>query len=186
MSKSKKSSANDYRDHLVVLSEDNANRRIVNGFLMAPGLDSRAIAALPFERGWKKVPKSFRNYVNSMCRFPNRRVLLLIDFDVNETDEEKRRIKIEKRLTEVRKYIPEKLIKNDRVFVLGVLDEPEDLIRASNNLNTFEKIGEALAQDCFKGTDHAWRHDLLIHNKDELARMEKAVKPFLFTNANNS
>ncbi len=74
----------------------------------------------------------------------------------------------------------------DRVFVLGVLSEPEELKKANNIPNSFEAIGKALAKDCFDGTDHAWGHDLLKHNKDELSRMEKSVKPFLFPNTSNS
>ncbi|NER94023.1 MAG: hypothetical protein F6J86_09315 [Symploca sp. SIO1B1] len=66
-----------------------------------------------------------------------------------------------------------------RVFVLGVLSEPEKLKTALNQM-TYEEIGKALANDCYYNTSELWGHELLKHNKPELARMIDSVKPFLF------
>ena len=66
----------------------------------------------------------------------------------------------------------------DRVFVPGALSEPEDLKR--NIGKSFEKIGEALSQDCVGNTRKVWLHDLLKHNETELDRMILSVKAFLF------
>jgi len=67
-----------------------------------------------------------------------------------------------------------------RVFVLDVWSEPEQLKRALGCVG-FEKIGEALAMDCYENTTQTWEHELLEHNKSELHRMMAAVKPFLFS-----
>ena len=40
-------SVNKYRPHVYVLSEDDANRQIANGFLLHPDLLARNIQALP-------------------------------------------------------------------------------------------------------------------------------------------
>lgn len=176
MSKSNKKTraGNTYRDQLVVLLEDNANSRILNGFLMDPSLSEKVIIPLSVEGGWEKVPKTFlKDYVNSMRRYPNRRILFLLDFD---------------RWKNRREYIGAEMIPEDlkeRVFMLGSASNPEKLKKNFPKPNSFEAIGKALAQDCFDGTDHAWGHELLIHNEKELARMEKSVKPFLFPTTSN-
>jgi len=100
-----------------------------------------------------------------MDRYPNRFMVLLIDFDSHED-----------RLLYAKKVIPERL--TDRVFILGALTEPEDLKRAG--LGSYETIGMALARDCRDETETTWGHDLLKHNSSELNRLRKRVRPFLF------
>lgn len=80
------------------------------------------------------------------------------------------------RLSSVKDEIPQEL--SDRVFVLGVLSEPEDL--KANLRKSLEAIGESLSQDCSDDTRRVWGHDLLKHNEPELDRMVSSVKPFLF------
>lgn len=91
---------------------------------------------------------------------------MLIDFDQHR----------EERLVSIREEIPPTLI--DRVFILGVLSEPEDLRIRINK--SFEDIGKVLSQDCVENTRSLWGHDLLKHNETELDRMIQSVKPFLF------
>ena len=67
----------------------------------------------------------------------------------------------------------------DRVFVLGVLSEPEEL-KVSMNYKGFEDIGMSLSQDCSENTQRVWGHRMLTHNKAELNRLILMVKPFLF------
>jgi len=100
-----------------------------------------------------------------MRQVPNRMIVLLMDFDRKED-----------RFTDVGKEIPEDV--KDRVFVLGVLSEPEELKKDTGK--SFEDIGKALAKDCFDNTNELWKHDLLKHNETELERMILSVKPFLF------
>ncbi|MDM8558316.1 hypothetical protein [Candidatus Parabeggiatoa sp. HSG14] len=162
-------SVNKYNQHIWVLPEDDANRQIANGFLLAPNLNDRAIQTLPPSGGWIKVLNSFKdNHVPEMYKYKNRMMLLLVDFD----------LKVDRRLTYAKKQIPDDL--KERVFVLGTQSEPENLKKNIANINTFEDIGKALAQDCVNETDKIWGHDLIKHNRNELARMISSVKPFLF------
>ncbi len=162
-------SVNKYRDHLLVLPEDDANRQIANGFLLHPGLNERAIQILPPAGGWIKVRETFRyGHISEMMKYPRRMMLLLIDFDLHED-----------RINDVKEQIPADLA--DRLFVLGAHSEPEDLKKnMPEQNNTYEKIGKSLAQDCVDQTDHVWGHELLKHNKKEIDRMNRFVRPFLF------
>jgi hypothetical protein len=159
---------NKYKKHILVLPEDEANIQIANGFVLHPNLNDRAIQVMPPLRGWKKVVEAFtEEYAPEMMgKYSDRMIVLLMDFDNN----------YESRLSYVKDQIPEDL--KARVFVLGVLSEPENLSRDINK--DFEKIGEALAKDCPDKTNELWGHNLLKHNKAELDRMASSVKPFLF------
>ncbi|MGK7905071.1 MAG: hypothetical protein AB4352_27425 [Hormoscilla sp.] len=159
-------SINKYRPQLLVLPEDDANRQIANGFILHPNLNSRAIQVLPPSGGWKKVLDDFQKvHALEMQNIPHRMILLLIDFDRDED-----------RLSYVESKIPEEL--RDRVFVLGVLSEPESL--RSDIQRNWEEIGEALAKDCSDNRNELWGHNLLKHNRTTLDRMILSVKPYLF------
>ncbi|MFZ2447852.1 MAG: hypothetical protein WAW37_15965 [Syntrophobacteraceae bacterium] len=159
-------STNKHKPHILVLPEDDANRQIANGFVLDPSLNGRVIQILPPVGGWKKVVDNFRDvHLLEMKAYPERRIVLLIDFDQ----------KHEKRLNCVKEMSSGLL---DRVFVLGALSEPEDLKK--NIGKNFEDIGKALSQDCVDNTRRVWGHELLKHNEAELDRMIVSVKPFLF------
>ena len=66
----------------------------------------------------------------------------------------------------------------DRVFVLGILSEPEELKKKISK--TFEEIGECLAEDCPEKKNELWEHELLRHNESELNRIIVSVQSFLF------
>jgi hypothetical protein len=165
---------NKYQPHLLVLPEDDANRQIANGFILNSTINEPTVQILPIAHGWVKVVDSFKdNHIAEMRRLPNRMIVLLMDFDLRGD-----------RLSYVKNQIPSDL--KDRVFVLGVLSEPEDLKGIKNKFETIgtgklENIGETLAQDCADSTNEFWGHDLLKHNKAELDRMSLSVKPFLFS-----
>jgi hypothetical protein len=160
--------SNKYLPHIHVLAEDDANRQIANGFLLAPNLDDRAVKVLPLAKGWGKAVEEFKKeHASEMRQFPERMMVFLIDFDNNYKN----------RLSYVERYIPEEL--KARVFVLGVLSEPHNLKRDIKK-KSYEEIGEALAKDCPDNTNELWGHSLLKHNKGELDRMASSVKPFLF------
>ncbi|MBD2691664.1 hypothetical protein [Anabaena catenula] len=159
-------SINKYEQHIFVLPEDDANRQIANGFIQDLNLNQRAIQVRPIANGWKKAVEQLTNdYAPAMRHFPKRMIVLLIDFDERED-----------RLSYVQSHIPEDL--RNRVFVLGVQSNPESLQRDIKQ--SLEAIGEALATDCSENKNQLWGHHLLIHNKPELERMIKFVKPFLF------
>ena len=120
---------------------------------------------LPVAGGWNKVVDLFgRVYAGEMERRPGRFMILLIDCDRNLD-----------RIGKVKARIPQQL--GDRVFVLGVLTEPEYL---KPDLGPLETIGSAMAQDCREGTRTTWAHKLLRHNTAELDRLYDQVRPLLF------
>jgi hypothetical protein len=149
---------------MFVLPEDDANRQLANGFIL--GVATRQVQVLPEAGGWEPVLESFQSdHVASMDLHQGRSMVLMIDFDGHP-----------ERLELVKKKVPEHLI--DRVFILGVLSEPEDLRRA--NLGSYEKIGSDMATDCREGRNTTWGHDLLKHNAGELDRLCKRVGTILF------
>jgi len=158
---------NKYRSHLLVLPEDDANRQMANGFITNGNLNPRAIQILPVAGGWGKVFDAFRSeYISILRQYSLRRLLLLIDFD-NDLS----------RLNSMKGQIPDDI--SERVFILGVLSEPEDL-KAQLGYPGLERIGESLSNECSNNTQNIWRHALLLHNQEELNRLIKFVKPFLF------
>jgi hypothetical protein len=160
-------SVNKYHQHLLVLPEDDANRQIANGFLLAPNLNAHTIQILPPSGGWIKVLTFKDNHISGLYQYKNRMMLLLIDFDQDDT-----------RLEKIKTQIPATL--KERVFILGTQSEPENLKKHFADGKNFEEIGKALAQDCINETNQIWGHDLLKHNRNELDRMILSVKPFLF------
>ena len=91
-------------------------------------------------------------------------MVLLMDFDRKQ-----------ERLGKAKAVIPDRL--TDRVFVLGVWSEPEDL---KPELGSYETIGSKLAADCRNETDTIWEHNLLRHNANELDRLRTQVRSILF------
>jgi len=160
-------STNNYKPHIHVLPEDDANRQIANGFLLNPDINGRVIQILPPVGGWSKVIEEFKSvHALEMRKYSERRIVLMIDFD-NQAD----------RLNCVKSEIPKEL--SDRVFILGVLSDPEKL-NANLNRKGLENIGTFLSKDCSDNTRKTWGHNLLKHNQTELDRMVSSVKPFLF------
>ena len=159
-------SVSKYQPHLLVIPEDDANRQMANGFVLE--LDCvrlRNIQVLQVAGGWMKVLKRFQSeHVSAMEMFPERLVVLLIDFD-GKAD----------RLSEVAQTIPNHLIA--RVFILGAWTEPEDL---RERLGSYETIGKKMALDCRDNTNHIWGDNLLRHNVGELDRLRERVRPILF------
>lgn len=159
-------SLNRYKPHIFILPEDDANRQIVNSFILHPNLNERVIQILPPAGGWGKVLSQFTEiHVAEMLQYPEERLILIIDFDLCKD-----------RLNYVKQKIPDLL--QERVFVVGVLSNPEKL---KTNLNkSFEQIGEVLASHCSDNRSDLWDHELLKHNKIEVDRMIFCLKPFLF------
>jgi hypothetical protein len=159
-------SVNRYQPHILVLPEDDANRQIANGFhLQVESVRQRQLQVLPVAGGWNQVVNRFHSeHIIEMERCLTRRMVLLLDCDGDQN-----------RLANVRSMVPVHLA--DRVFVLGVLTEPELL---KSDLGSYEAIGSSLAADCREGTNNVWKHPLLQHNFDELDRMREHVVSILF------
>jgi hypothetical protein len=160
-------SADKFKPHVFVLPEDDANKELANGFLLrVDQTRGRQMDVLRVARGRDKVLERFKlDHVTDMVNYPKRFMVLLMDFDGRKD-----------LLESARTSIPENLL--NRVFVLGVLTEPEALKAALGR--TYEEIGLAMADDCRDGTDTTWGHDLLRHNASELERLRKHVCSILF------
>jgi len=79
-------SVNKYRPHVYGLPEDDANRQLANGFLLHPDLLARNIQVLPEVGGWLEVLSHFKSeYAKGMEQYQQRLMVLLIDFDADET-----------------------------------------------------------------------------------------------------
>jgi hypothetical protein len=160
---------NQYKPHIVILPEDDANRQIANGFLNNLNVNFRSIKILHSAGGCRKVPDTFaKDIISKMRKYSEMLVILLIDFDAKENPINN--------FTYAKSKVPEDL--KDRVFVLGVFSEPEKLRK---EIGSYEKIGEKLAEDCYDDTNTLWQHDLLNHNQDELQRIYSSpVKQIIF------
>jgi hypothetical protein len=160
-------SVNKYLPHVYVLPEDDAYRHMLNGFFLDECLRQRQLFVLEEAGGWNQVLERFcAIYAAEMDRVPERFMILLIDLDN----------KIE-RLEPARGRIPQHL--RERVFILSVLTEPEDL---KPDLGSLETIGLALAKDCREDTDTTWSHKLLRHNLGEVNRLRAKVRTILYSN----
>jgi hypothetical protein len=157
---------NNARPHIFVLPEDAANRDLANGFHLRVAWNKyRQMYVLKPAGGWLEVLRIFESeHISQMDRFANRFMLLLIDFDGDIA-----------RLEIVKARIPSRLA--ERVFVLGVLSEPEELKAQEGS---YETIGQRMAQDCQNETNTIWSHRLLQHNAIEVERLREQVRPVLF------
>lgn len=161
-------SVNRAKDHIVVLVEDEANRRILNGFLLDSRLELRAVQPLPNCGGWRKVCEYFcTSEVEQMRANDKRHVLLIIDFD-GDGD----RLKAVNELGR----IPAEL--SNRVMVVGCAKEPEALKRSTKC--SLEEIGVVLAEECFTGRHELWSHVHLTNNESELVRVGSKFRGILF------
>ncbi len=157
---------NRYIEHLLIVPEDDAIRQIVNGFIADIAISTNRVKVEPNAKGWSKARDSILSeYMPSLTRLQYRYLVVLIDLDDDSA-----------RLQQVRDQIPAEC--KDRMFVLGVASEAEDL---RNKLNmTFEEVGRALAEDCRNSTSTVWTHELLSQNSEEIYRLRQSVSPFLF------
>lgn len=152
-------SVNKHKPHWLILPEDDANRQLATGFELS--FPNKNIQVLPPARGWGHARDSFeREHNREMQRYPERLMVLLVDFD-NQAD----------RRAEVTSAVLDSL--RDRVFVLGSYVHPEELKRALGM--SYEKIGKALARECVEEKGETWGHPLLRHNVRDLVRIRKRV-----------
>jgi len=155
---------NKYRPHVLVLPEDDANRQIANGFLLAPALRSQHVQLLRPAGGWTAARDKMLALLPEMSKYPGRTMVLLVDFDGQPG-----------RAEQILANVPAAL--RERIFVLGVFSEPERLRTA---LGSYEKIGRALGDECAAAEANVWAHDLLAHNAGEAARLMARVRAVLF------
>jgi hypothetical protein len=165
-------SCNENLEHVHVLPEDRANSLLATGFVRSlfPSV-RRQLYVLQVAGGWGKVLERFKAvHISEMDRCPRRFMVLLIDFDDRPVD----------RLKHAKEAVPDRLM--ERVFILGVRSEPEELKKAlkRDGLGSYPEIGGALARDCRDKSYKTWQHELLRHNAAELDRLRGRVREIFF------
>lgn len=151
---------------MLVLPEDEANRQIANGFLISRQVNARNLSILEPAGGWRKVLHELREtHVPQMQKFSGRTIVLVVDFDRSAS-----------RRSQFEDALPEEL--RQRVFVVGVWTEPEDL--RSKLAIIYEQIGKQIADGCAVDGPSVWDNPLLRHNQPEITRMRSIIHPVLF------
>lgn len=160
-------SANKYTQHLIVIPEDQAVRDMVNGFSTLLEINERQFYVYDLARGWERGKETLLKLSKGYMReYPSSYALLIVDFDRNAH-----------RGSEIKNQIPEEV--RDRVFVVGVLNEPVNLKNSTGM--KFEQLGLQIAEGCKDSNIDFWeRQELLAHNVDEIRRLSKAVRNLFF------
>jgi hypothetical protein len=161
------SAANDYKPHLLVIPEDKANQDIVNGFSLHLEVNERQFTVLPIAKGWSKGKERLSELCEKrLSKCKTAYALLIVDYDGDRD-----------RGSKIKSSLPAEV--KDRVFVIGILSEPERLKSSINQ--KYEDIGRLVAEGCReKSTDFWEQQELLAHNLDEVQRLSKAVRNFFF------
>ncbi len=142
----------------MLIPEDEANSSLATGFQLEMN-DIRRMQILPVAGGWRPVLEQFCSVqIELLRRYPERSVILALDLD-GYID----------RLQQVKTVIPEEL--KDRVYVLSVLSEPEDLKRLVSQ--KLEDWGCDMGRGCNEIETSVWANELLRHNLPELRRMKE-------------
>lgn len=158
--------ANRYAPHLYVIPEDDANRQIAVGFEKDYRIKPRSIQIIGPAGGWKKaLEKLSDDYYRILESNHNSRVLVIIDCDGDAE-------RISRALGEVPAHL------RGRVFIVGTMSEPEVLKKTFNT--TLEKIGQAIADECFDENVKLWNHEQLIHNSSEVERLKRDLFSIVF------
>ncbi len=160
-------SVNRYQPHVVIIPEDRADEQIANGFTKHDQVTLKQVQVMPYADGWPGVLNKFTTkYISYLRSYKDAYIVLLIDFDTKYESQRRR----------FDDAVPDNL--KDRVFVVGVKEDPERLAQVMGK--SLEEIGLDLADDCYKGTDVVWSHDHLKHNEPDLAKMIQSIKSILF------
>lgn len=157
-------SADKYKNHIIIIIEDDKNRQIVNGFTQNLNIvNSRQIETY-VAGGWPNVKKMFIEvYEKRMTTTPYMYLVLVADFD-NKED----------RYDAIFRVVPDAL--KDRVMLVGARGEPEDITWSSK----LETLGRELAEACFRNEEGRWGSEHLCHNLPERERVGNKMRSILF------
>lgn len=150
---------NRFAPHVVVLSEDEAIRSLVNGSVL--GLDTLQIKVETAGKGWRKLVEQANERRAYLDRYEGARLVLVMDFD-QEPD----------RRESVMRAIDDAIA--PRVFVFGPLVEAENVKRRFGG--SFEAIGALLAEEFVSAHYDRWNDRLIVHNVGELERLRELCK----------
>ena len=147
---------NKYKWHIVVVPEDEATRQLGNGLSNAfPSIVNR-IKFLREAGGWADAIATVKDL--ELDKYSDRRVLLIIDLDQDDT-----RLGFIRSQPEISKF-------NNRIFILGSFKAVEQLkpIGESHNL---ENVGQRLGEDC-----SCWNDSLLIACREDACRLKAEIE----------
>jgi hypothetical protein len=156
-----------------VISEDNANREIANGFRLVVEKNARQFWINKSARGWlngRQELVAMSESTGHLQKYKSSNAALIVDFDGKR-----------ERGSEIKQMVAEGV--RDRVFVIGVLTEPEKLRNVTGM--KFEQLGSQIGEGCKGSSIGFWQHDLLVHNIEEIRRLSGAVRDIFFNGTNN-
>lgn len=168
---------------LIVLAEDANTSQLAEGFIQHYAVNEHRCRIHKYAKGWKDAAGVASAL--HLDRNAEDYVVLVVDFDRDDPSAEIEQ-GVARRISMIKKLVAGN-VHPDRLFILGARSETESFKVAmhkyfKNGSLTYEGIGEALAEEC---ADHqkrvgAWGDDELVHNMDEIQKLEQTVKPFLF------
>lgn len=160
-------SPNLYKPHVYVIPEDDADRDIVNGFMLNLEINERQFYVDTVARGWERGRDKLLELCSGhLVKYTSAHAILIIDFDEQA-----------QRASEIRDSVPDGL--RDRVFIIGVFSEPEQLRRSTKK--SYEQIGRMMAKGCKENNTDFWQKEtLLAHNLEEIRRLSEAVHDLFF------
>ena len=157
---------NNYREHLLVIFEDQAYKDYYLGFANHALFNDSQIYDGDIFRGWTKIQEQVNDEnsvtLEHLSRFENAYVLALLDCDKDIN-----------RIDNIRRKIPN--IYQDRIFFLSSFDEAEHL-KDDLGQGKKETIGYQLAQHCYD--NGLWKVPMLNHNLPEIEKLKIKFKFF--------
>jgi len=130
---------NKHQPHVLILPEDDANRQIAIGFVQPPSVPVAHRNIQVLRGGWSAVRAQFvEQYQDSLKQYPQRHMVLLVDFDEQSDRRDAILRSVEDALTA-------------RVFVLGTFSEPEKL--KSKTQLSYEKARREARASVFHGNN---------------------------------
>jgi hypothetical protein len=157
-------SANKYKKHVMVYTEDEATKQLAESFLNDDAFDLRRVT-LQKCRGWKDAVDCAKR--DGQLDKGERRAVVLIDLDKAST-----------RVADIKGSIPSAL--QERIFVIGWTGEIEKLKSNTHCQGTgFRKLGETLASDCLNGCSGLWLDTAFNQIRPDLPQMCKTILPLI-------
>jgi hypothetical protein len=154
---------NRYQAHLVVISEDEPYKNLINGVKNLPQVKQEQIHSKPVSGGWVKVFQALEDNHNLLVNNKNMYLLLLMDFD----DDLASRMQLFQEKIAQASYA-------ERVFLLGVDNKEFEDLKRTLGLSNAEAIGRALVKDCPGQLSPHWQNQHLSCNLQEIQRLQNA------------
>lgn len=167
---------NRFRNHLVVLQEDQPYREIVNGARNLPQVDETVFDVKHPSGGWVKVLAQLEDYLPLLKKYEYMHVLVLMDFDNAFEQRRERLVRI----------VADDAVR-ERVFMLGIDHKESEDLKRTLAVTDNEKIATILLGDCPDTATDEWNNANLACNKGELQRIvDRGVLQWVFRDPGNT